>query len=566
MNQKQTNNARPRVAASTEPSVAPNGDAAPSGKTWPCFPQPKACDRLKPSFCPKPKKKGVQKIMPTDDSVFNIAAANGMSLPVAVENLGAPLQVEASGKLDVCLAAQSAPLLVDLVDDININVNSPVTVQVSEPLAININNELCVKNVGSEAFLVDALVAGEVRVGNIGTEALQVDIGWNKDSDDAVPVYGQFEVCNCGDRPLQVELAGVGTEGVLVNAVVMGEMAVTNVGTESLCVALTNKDDQAPLCIASAPTSLGGQTTTRGGKCLWNDREGVDPDSCFYKGGLYPLVCAGPNETVSVNQIKARVTARDSQFDTDNMLKSQSLGELLVFPYYATPDPKTDSVLKVSNSNDYLTWATAPAITFPGQTAVNCSTLSDNGLGVKTTQWTVALGDSYGGSVNLSNANDVLLAKFDLPNPTNGVIGTNVAFGSDIWRYEVDALAVRQPSSCATPPPPQPVPPNEFPTDIEVKKEASGLQREFVQFTSVDCRGSIVNGVPDYTVALFRENMDGTFTPIQTQNANQGMPGEPYYAFFESGTLTNGKKYAFCIDKSDNNLFESASFEYFVPA
>ena len=213
--------------------------------------------------------------------MFNIAAANGRSVPVAVENLVAPLQVEASGKLDVCLAAQSAPLLVELVYDININVNSPVTVQVSEPLAININNELCVKNVGSEAFLVDALVAGEVRVGNIGTEALQVEIGWNKDSDDAVPVYGQFEVCNCGDRPLQVELAGVGTEGVLVNAVVMGEMAVTNVGTESLCVALTNKDDQAPLCIASAPTSLGGQTTTRGGKCLWNDREGVDPDSCF---------------------------------------------------------------------------------------------------------------------------------------------------------------------------------------------------------------------------------------------------------------------------------------------
>jgi len=518
------------------------GTLPPPPETWPCFPLPKACDRVKPSFCPKPKKKGVQKIMPTDDSVFAIAAADGMSLPVAVENLNGPLQVEASGKLDVCLAAQAAPLVVNIQDDVNVSI--------SEPLAII--------NAGKDAFLVDAVVAGEVRVANVGTEALNVKIGWNKECDDAVPVYGQFEVCNCGDKPLQVELAGVGTEGLLVNAVVMGEMAVTNVGTESLCVALTNKEK--PVCIASAPTSLGGQTGKRGGQCLFNSATPADARNCYYQGGLYPLVAAAPNETVSVNQIRSRVTANNTIFGEDNLLLATSLGQLVIFPYYATADLNNDNIINVTNSNDWYTYINEAPTTFAGQTAVNCDLLDLSD--VNTEQWTVNLSESYGGPVNLANPNDTLLAKFELPNPSNEST-VNAAFGNNIFRYEVDAFVVRQPASCPAPPLPQPVPPNEFPIDIKFYYDKS-FRLNRIQFTSVDCSRQVLNGPRGYSATLF-QLIGGAFMPLETINVNQGMAGEPYFGNFNA-IVVSGDQYAFCIDKNATTLFESTPFEYVIRA
>lgn len=75
------------------------------------FPRAKPCDRLTPSFCPPdptPPSAKVQKIRPTCDSVFKVAAAGGCALPVAIEPLGdavfnVALNATKSNPLPICI-------------------------------------------------------------------------------------------------------------------------------------------------------------------------------------------------------------------------------------------------------------------------------------------------------------------------------------------------------------------------------------------------------------------------------------------------------------------------------
>lgn len=450
--------------------------------------------------------------MPTDNSVFRIAPANDMSLPIAVENLGSE-----AFKVEVNLAPGTQPICVKSTPEAPLVVDASVTLP-SEPLQFTLESDVCIKNaVGAGPLAVDAnliLPSEPIEVNATlvippAAPPISVDgeikFCWNENCDVAVPVFGRMEICNgCDDAPLKIEIAQTSA-------------------SDPLCVEIGNKNAQ-PLCVQSVSSTAPLTRPKTNYSCQYALANYQEADSFFlpnYIGGYYPLACAPPNQAVRVKQINYRLYSKaepegTTEFASESFIFLESDGE-------SAPFFTAGSICDLT-SGGAVSQTPIPAAP-PGTT---CGVTNPPPPDTAATYiYTLDMPEQFGAPLTLA-ANDTAVLFYEQVNPVDSTF-----YGqpdNDLQIFDVQTRGCCEPiSSCTPVGPAEPV--SVYVTDASsntfLAEDSSVGER--IEFCIVDCFGAPVTTGGPYTVTFeYGSDLDSGATTVEKE-AMVTAPGSNKY-------------------------------------